>query len=46
MSRLKWTFEFEISSGDKVHATGKQYGGFYNIQEQKITPVPEIFRNV
>ncbi|GEP84819.1 thioesterase superfamily protein [Staphylococcus piscifermentans] len=46
MSRLKWTFEFEISSGDKVHATGTQYGGFYNIREQKIAPVPEIFRNI
>ncbi|ANZ32530.1 thioesterase superfamily protein [Staphylococcus carnosus] len=46
ISRLKWTFEFEIASGDTVHATGMQYGGFFNIAEQKITRVPEVFRNI
>jgi len=46
MSRLKWAFEFEIASGDKLHATAMQYGGFFNIKEQKIAPIPEVFRNI
>ncbi|MCD8915548.1 acyl-CoA thioesterase [Staphylococcus simulans] len=46
ISRMKWVFEFEISSGDKVHCKGMQYGGFFNLEEQKIIPVPDIFRNI
>lgn len=44
ISRLKWVFEFEISTGNQIHYQGMQYGGFYNIVEQKVVPVPDAFR--
>ncbi|WP_412518327.1 acyl-CoA thioesterase [Staphylococcus simulans] len=44
VSRMKWVFEFEISTGDQVHCQGMQYGGFYHLEQQKIVPVPDAFK--
>ncbi|MCJ1661380.1 acyl-CoA thioesterase [Staphylococcus sp. NRL 18/288] len=45
-SRLKWVFKFEIASGDKVHCVGYQTGGFFDLEQQKITKMPEVFQNL
>lgn len=44
--RLKWEFKFEIVSGDKVHCVGSQTGGFFDLEKQKITQMPEVFQNM
>ena len=45
-SRLKWVFKFEIASGDKIHCVGYQTGGFFDLEQQKITKMPEVFQNL
>ncbi|SCS38895.1 acyl-CoA thioesterase [Staphylococcus caeli] len=45
-SKLRWEFEFEITSEGKTHCLGKQSGTFFNLQKQKVTRVPEVFQNI
>ncbi|MBX5318606.1 acyl-CoA thioesterase [Staphylococcus caprae] len=45
-SKLKWIFKFEISSGDKIHCVGSQMGGFYHLEQQKITKMPQVFQDI
>ncbi len=41
VSKLKWELEFEISTKTKVHCTGYQKGGFYDVVEEKVVPTPK-----
>lgn len=43
--RMKWEMEFEISSPAGMHCTGKQIGGFYDIEAGKPVPIPERLRD-
>lgn len=43
---MKWVFKFEISSGDKVHCIGYQTGGFFDLERQRITKMPEVFQDL
>lgn len=45
-SKMKWIFKFEISSEDKVHCIGYQTGGFYDLEKQKITKLPQVFQDI
>ncbi|MHB7941682.1 acyl-CoA thioesterase [Staphylococcus capitis] len=45
-SKLKWVFKFEIASGDKVHCEGSQMGGFYDLDREKITKMPQVFQDI
>ncbi|WP_436951094.1 acyl-CoA thioesterase [Staphylococcus shinii] len=45
-SKLRWEFEFEIVSEEKVHCLGYQNGTFFDLQKQKVTKLPEVFQNV
>lgn len=41
LGRAKWQCNFEILVGEKLHATGEQYGYFYHIDRKRVVPVPE-----
>ncbi|UXV32545.1 acyl-CoA thioesterase [Mammaliicoccus sciuri] len=45
-SRMKWELEFEIATEDKVHCTGYQKGGFYNVVDEKIAQTPKVFLEI
>ncbi|WP_409327601.1 acyl-CoA thioesterase [Staphylococcus pseudoxylosus] len=45
-SKLRWEFEFEIVSEDKVHCLGYQNGTFFDLQKQKVTKLPEVFQSI
>ncbi|WP_239372314.1 acyl-CoA thioesterase [Mammaliicoccus sciuri] len=46
VSRMKWELEFEIATEDKVHCTGYQKGGFYNVVDEKIAQTPKVFLEI
>lgn len=45
-SKMKWVFKFEISSKDKTHCVGYQTGGFFDLEQQKITKLPQVFQDI
>ncbi|MEJ7477673.1 acyl-CoA thioesterase, partial [Staphylococcus saprophyticus] len=45
-SKMKWIFKFEIATNEKVHCIGYQTGGFYDLEKQKITKLPQVFQDI
>ncbi|MBO0928150.1 acyl-CoA thioesterase [Staphylococcus sp. 30400_3112M30941] len=45
-SKMKWVFKFEIVSQSGVHCIGTQTGGFYRLNDKKITHVPQVFQDI
>lgn len=45
-SKMKWIFKFEIATKDNVHCIGYQTGGFYDLEKQKITKLPQVFQDI
>lgn len=41
MEKMRWEFNFEIVSGDKVHATAVQSGSFFDMNRKRPTLVPK-----
>lgn len=41
MQKSRWTIEFEIVEGDRIYATGKQSGYYFNIHTKRPVRWPE-----
>ncbi|MEH1817577.1 MAG: thioesterase family protein [Nostoc sp.] len=45
LGRLKWTVQAEILSNNELAAVATQKGGFVNLQNSRLIPIPEELQN-